>query len=149
MSTRERLFLTPVEKFVKYGIVPFKLILNSILVALVTIQVRPFIHTQSGRDTARIRGRFSETRELIEAAFAFLVRFLLLSCRLSSRTRKRAAMCRRPPATFTTISSPQTTTSASEWYWRLGLCRRALLCLLSFGPLCAVRVDGEVLQPCW
>jgi hypothetical protein len=52
MSTRERLFLTPVEKFVKYGIVPFKLILNSILVALVTIQVRHFPRMQSGRGRA-------------------------------------------------------------------------------------------------
>lgn len=40
MTTRERLFLTPVEKFMKYGIVPWKLILNVLLLILVTAQVR-------------------------------------------------------------------------------------------------------------
>lgn len=40
MTTRERLFLTPVEKFLGYGIVPFKLILNAVLVVLVTSLVR-------------------------------------------------------------------------------------------------------------
>jgi hypothetical protein len=39
MTTRERLFLTPVEKFAKYGIVPWKLVLNVALVVLVTSQV--------------------------------------------------------------------------------------------------------------
>jgi len=36
MTTRERLFLTPVEKFMKYGIVPWKLIINVLLVVAVT-----------------------------------------------------------------------------------------------------------------
>jgi hypothetical protein len=40
MTTRERLFLTPIEKFKKYGVVPWKLILNVVLVVLVTGQVR-------------------------------------------------------------------------------------------------------------
>ncbi|RYG56984.1 hypothetical protein EON66_01515 [archaeon] len=40
MTTRERLFLTPVEKFLKYGIIPWKLLLNIALVILVTSQVR-------------------------------------------------------------------------------------------------------------
>jgi len=36
MTTRERLFLTPFEKFHKYGVVPWKFILNIALVILVT-----------------------------------------------------------------------------------------------------------------
>ena len=38
MTTRERMFLTPWEKFVKYGVVPWKLILHVLLVILVTTQ---------------------------------------------------------------------------------------------------------------
>jgi len=45
MTTRERLFLTPIEKFVKYGLVPWKLVLNVALVILVTSQV-VIINTQ-------------------------------------------------------------------------------------------------------
>ncbi len=40
MTTRERLFLTPFEKLWKYGVVPWKFILNVALVAIVTFQVR-------------------------------------------------------------------------------------------------------------
>lgn len=40
MTTRERLFLTSFEKFVKYGIVPWKMLLHVALVAIVTGQVR-------------------------------------------------------------------------------------------------------------
>jgi hypothetical protein len=39
MTTRERLFLPPVEKFRKYGIIPWKLLLNTALLILVTVQV--------------------------------------------------------------------------------------------------------------
>lgn len=39
MTTRERLFLTTWEKFRKYGVVPWKLVIHVILVALVTTQV--------------------------------------------------------------------------------------------------------------
>ncbi len=39
MTTRERLFLTPIEKFQKYGVIPFKLILSILLVISVTINV--------------------------------------------------------------------------------------------------------------
>lgn len=39
MTTRERLFLTPFEKFQKYGIIPWKFIVNVALVGLVTAQV--------------------------------------------------------------------------------------------------------------
>lgn len=39
MTTRERLFLTPVEKCLKYGVVPWKLMLNVLLIILVTVQV--------------------------------------------------------------------------------------------------------------
>jgi hypothetical protein len=44
MTTRERMFLTPVEKFRKHGIIPWKLILNVTLVALVTSQVMISLH---------------------------------------------------------------------------------------------------------
>lgn len=39
MTTRERLFLTPMEKFVKYGRFPAKLVLNVALIILVTSSV--------------------------------------------------------------------------------------------------------------
>jgi hypothetical protein len=39
MTTRERLFLTPVEKLLKYRVFPWKLILNATLVILVTSNV--------------------------------------------------------------------------------------------------------------
>lgn len=40
MTTRERMFLTPWEKFRKHGVVPWKLILHVLLVTVVTTQVR-------------------------------------------------------------------------------------------------------------
>ena len=40
MTTRERLVLTSWEKFTKYGVVPWKLILNMLLLVVVTGQVR-------------------------------------------------------------------------------------------------------------
>lgn len=55
MSTRERLFLTPVEKFLKYGILPSKLLLNALLVALVTSHVVIMNSQESGYVQAAAR----------------------------------------------------------------------------------------------
>jgi hypothetical protein len=46
MTTRERLFLTPIEKLLKYRVFPWKLLLNVVLVVLVTSNV-VIMNTQS------------------------------------------------------------------------------------------------------
>ena len=56
MTTRERMFLTPWEKFRKHGVVPWKLILHVLLVAVVTAQVR---HVRRATPTASSGSRLT------------------------------------------------------------------------------------------